>query len=577
MSAVPTFGRLLSALSGASNPDDPSAQWRPVTALAVGLCLATTALVGFGYIATRGWVQSTTSVLEGRASEALALVGVALNRDMKGAWTTVLVPINLPTVEEDPPYTMRQSAARAFATFPYPESFLTWRASPQGDGTTYAFNRTERWPTWDHNAPPDDPFPVVIVQNPPALKAVVAALREQPKAQSGFVSIAANIDGTPYQIVAHLLFATSEPRALLGVAAFTVNVPWFKREYFGPLLTQIGRIGSGEGGLWFAVDDEEGHRIAATSARPPDGREFERHFDQLFLDPALVSQTPAESVLHQWTIKVRPRDDRLLSGLLEARRTFAVMAIAGIVATAALLLTVRAVRARAVATSMKSDFVSEATHELKTPLALIRLVGDTLAGRRYSSQEELQEYAGLLSQEAGRLSESINSLLTYARYGDPSSTSQITMATAALSDLIEAALERFRPTLAARGFDLAVDVPPNVRLTVDARSIIQVFEAIVDNAIKYSGEDRHLLISARRDGRYVIIRFADHGIGIPDGDAPHVFNRFYRAQNASVVGSGLGLTIVRSIVRRHGGAVTLRSKVDVGTDVEIRMKVAPSV
>jgi two-component system OmpR family sensor kinase len=75
----------------------------------------------------------------------------------------------------------------------------------------------------------------------------------------------------------------------------------------------------------------------------------------------------------------------------------------------------------------------------------------------------------------------------------------------------------------------------------------------------------------------VIIRFADHGIGIPDGDAPHVFNRFYRAQNASVVGSGLGLTIVRSIVRRHGGAVTLRSKVDVGTDVEIRMKVAPSV
>jgi signal transduction histidine kinase len=226
---------------------------------------------------------------------------------------------------------------------------------------------------------------------------------------------------------------------------------------------------------------------------------------------------------------------------------------------------------------MKSDFVSEATHELKTPLALIRLVGDTLAARRYSSQEELQEYAGLLSQEAGRLSESINSLLTYARYGDPSSTSQISMAPAALTDLIEAALERFRPALAERGFDLAVEVPANVRLTVDARSIIQVFEAVIDNAIKYSSEDRRLLISARRDGRHVIIRFADHGIGIPDRDAPHVFNRFYRAQNANVVGSGLGLTIVRSIVHRHGGSVTLRSTVDVGTDVEIRMKVASPV
>ena len=72
----------------------------------------------------------------------------------------------------------------------------------------------------------------------------------------------------------------------------------------------------------------------------------------------------------------------------------------------------------------------------------------------------------------------------------------------------------------------------------------------------------------------MVVRFADHGIGIPDRDAPQVFNRFYRAENATVVGSGLGLTIVRSIVRRHGGSVTLQSKVDVGTDVEVKMKMA---
>jgi len=570
---VPIFGKLLSALSG-SRSDDPSVQWRSVTALAVGLCLATTALVGFGYVATRGWVQSTTSVIEGRASEALALVGVALNRDMKGAWTTVLVPTGLSAIQEDPPYTMRQSAARAFATFPYPESFFLWRASDHGSGTIYGFNRTERWPAWDHNAPPDDPFPVVMVQDPPALKEVVADLRRRPVSHSGFVSIDTTLDGQPYQIVAHLLFATSEPHDLLGIAAFTVNTQWLKREYFGPLLTQIGRIGSGEGGLWFAVRDEDGRSIAVTSDRPPDSREFERHFDLLFLEPALVSDVPRTSPVRQWTIQVRPRDDRVLSGLQQARRTFAVMVIAGIIGTAALLLTVRAVRARAVATSMKSDFVSEATHELKTPLALIRLVGDTLATRRYSSEDELREYAGLLSQEAGRLSESVNNLLTYARYGDPSSNSQVTMTTVALSELVEAALERFRPTLATRGFDFAVDIPQNVRLTVDAPSIIQVFEAIIDNAIKYSDDEKRLLITARREGRHVVVRFADHGIGIPDLDTPHVFNRFYRAQNATVVGSGLGLTIVRSIVRRHGGSVTLQSKVDVGTDVEVKMKMA---
>jgi signal transduction histidine kinase len=574
---VPVFGKLLSALHGSHAPDDPSLQWRSVTALAVGLCLATTALVGFGYIATRGWVQSTTSVVEGRASEALALVGVALNRDMKGASTTVLVPTGLSAIQEDPPYTMRQAAARAFATFPYPESFLLWRTTSDRDGSLYAFNRTERWPSWDHVAPPDDPFPVAIVQDPPALKKIVAALRERPAPQSGFVSINTDIDGVPYQVVAHLLFSTSEPHTLLGVAAFLVNIQWFKREYFGPLLTQIEEIGGGEGSFWFAVRDEEGRSVAVTRGHQPESRELERQFDLLFVDRALVSDAQNSSAIRQWTVTVRPRDDRVLSGLQMARRTFAVIVIAGIIGTTTLLLTVRAVRARAVATSMKSDFVSEATHELKTPLALIRLVGDTLASHRYSSQEELQEYAGLLSQEAGRLSQSVNNLLTYARYGDPNSTSQVTMTTVALSELIEAALERFGPTLSARGFDCVVDVPANVRLTVDAPSIIQVFEAIIDNAIKYSGDDRRLLITARREGRYVVVQFADHGIGIPAGDTPHVFNRFYRAQNASVVGSGLGLTIARSIVRRHGGTVALRSTVDVGTNVEIRMKMAPPV
>src|SRR5713226_6003667 len=157
MGVVLSLGKLLSGPGRARTLDDPSAQWRSVTALAIGLCLATSALVGFGYIATRGWVQSTTSVVDGRAGEALALVGVALNRDMKGAWTTVLVPTNLAAIEADPPYTMRQSVARAFATFPYPESFLVWRASARGEGTIDAFNRTERWPAWGHGVPPDDP------------------------------------------------------------------------------------------------------------------------------------------------------------------------------------------------------------------------------------------------------------------------------------------------------------------------------------------------------------------------------------------------------------------------------------
>jgi signal transduction histidine kinase len=105
--------------------------------------------------------------------------------------------------------------------------------------------------------------------------------------------------------------------------------------------------------------------------------------------------------------------------------------------------------------------------------------------------------------------------------------------------------------------------------------MIQVFEAVIDNAIKYSGELARLHITGRRESRHVVVTFADRGIGIPEDDIKHVFNRFYRAGNAASVGSGLGLTIARSIVRRHGGTMTLHSTVDVGTNVEIRLKMPP--
>ena len=96
--------------------------------------------------------------------------------------------------------------------------------------------------------------------------------------------------------------------------------------------------------------------------------------------------------------------------LRDARRTFLFLAFSAFVTLLALMLTVRAVRSDAALASMKSDFVSAVTHELKTPLALIRLVGDTLTNRRYSTPEAVQDYARLLSQEASRLGDSIDTL-----------------------------------------------------------------------------------------------------------------------------------------------------------------------
>src|ERR1051325_5458396 len=124
---------------------------------------------------------------------------------------------------------------------------------------------------------------------------------------------------------------------------------------------------------------------------------------------------------------------------------FVLISIAAAASLRALVLTVRADRASAALASMKSDFVAAVTHELKTPVAFIRLVGDTLSDGRYTSPKTVQEYAGLVSVEASRLGRSIDNLLTYARYSSSHGTSPTELAEADPVDLVEDALQRLRP------------------------------------------------------------------------------------------------------------------------------------
>src|SRR4029077_14361989 len=131
-----------------------------VMTFVIVLFTATVALVSFGYVATRAWRSGTNQLLERRANEAAALVRATLSADMKGAWITAIVPFNTTVLDEEPPYGLFQVAARAFARYPYPESFVLWKRT----GVTYAFNRADRPPPWNTQPSSDDPFPAVLIR-----------------------------------------------------------------------------------------------------------------------------------------------------------------------------------------------------------------------------------------------------------------------------------------------------------------------------------------------------------------------------------------------------------------------------
>lgn len=547
-----------------------------VMTFVVAMFAATIALVLFGYIATREWRTGTNLLLERRANEALALVRAALSADMKGAWITAIVPFNTSVLDEDPPYDMFQVSARAFARFPYPESFVLWKRTGRNEGTTYAFNRADRPPPWETRPSSDDPFPVVLVRDPAALAELVTAVRESATAASPFITLERTIDETPYQIVAHGLFASSPPRALLGFIAFTVNLRWVQGQYFDPLVEQVEKISGSLGGLSITVSDDEGRVVTKAAPLEPHSGDLHTRFPLLFIDPALVTSISARPApIREWTVHVQSLPDQtLLATLQGARRMFFLISIAAGASLLALVLTVRADRASAALASMKSDFVAAVTHELKTPLGVIRLVGDTLANGRYNSPKKVQEYAGLLSVEASRLGGSIDNLLTYARYSSSHAASATELADVEPADLVEDALQKFRPVLANHEFVLVIDVPSSLpQICVDRPAMIQALDNIVDNAIKYSTTDKYLAVAGTATARSVTLTVQDRGTGIAGKDLSRVFERFYRGSNATISGSGLGLPIAKRIVEGHGGRIEIESTVGSGTEVHVTLPI----
>jgi signal transduction histidine kinase len=541
----------------------------------IGLCVATAGLVWFSYLATREWQRGTNLLQERRAAEALALAHAALVRDMKGAWAGFLVPIDNPALDQEPPYDLRHRTAQMFAKFPYVESVVIWK----GDGSsprTYVFSPSDRQPMWDHSLHPEDPFPVTMIQDVPAIESALDVARQSTSATGPFAVYETTIVSIPYQIIAHLFFQPMLPHGLIRIVALTINLDWVRKHYFKPLLDQIARIGGDDTSIVLSVTDDRGAVVAASGAPKPAFGDAHRRFPFVFLEPTVLRAAGSSPLpVREFAVHVgRSASAPMQAAFAGARGILVLIAVTAVASIVALLQTARAVRGSVRLASMKSEFVSAVTHELKTPLAAIRLVGDTLAGGRYSSPGSVQEYARMLSSEATRLSSSIDQLLTYARYTDESTADLGDRPSVDVADLVDDALDRFALRIQELSVCVSVNVPRELpRVQVDPRTAVQVLEILIDNAIKYSDDRRELSITAYADGSWVTVTVADNGIGIEPDDLPHVRERFFRGRNVRAGGSGLGLAIADRIMKGHRSRLTIRSTPGEGTQVGLRFPI----
>ncbi len=210
---------------------------------------------------------------------------------------------------------------------------------------------------------------------------------------------------------------------------------------------------------------------------------------------------------------------------------------------------------------LKSDFVANVSHELKTPLALIRLFAETLELGRVPTEDKKQQYHRIINKESRRLTQLINNILDFSRIeaGRKEYRFTRTDVAAVVRDVVDA----YRFPIEHQGFTLDLDVAEDLpEMETDPEALSQALINLLNNAIKYSPDKKSITVSVRREGDRVLLSVADRGIGIPKAEQKRIFEKFYRVESSLVhttKGSGLGLALVQHITEAHGGRVELVS------------------
>jgi signal transduction histidine kinase len=206
-------------------------------------------------------------------------------------------------------------------------------------------------------------------------------------------------------------------------------------------------------------------------------------------------------------------------------------------------------------------FINAVTHELKTPVASIRLYLETLQTRAVD-EDKRQEFYGIMLEDSKRLLSTIEQVLRTGRMG--AAGRKLSSSRIDLDGVIEQCLERARALHRVSPESLQYHPGPAAMIAGDREDVEAAVSNLIDNALKFSGNDVKVTVeTANIDGKYVSLRVTDHGPGIPKTELKRIFKRFYRVPGAlamRVKGTGLGLFIVRAVAKRHGGRVWAESE-----------------
>jgi len=205
---------------------------------------------------------------------------------------------------------------------------------------------------------------------------------------------------------------------------------------------------------------------------------------------------------------------------------------------------------------LRTDFVANVSHELRTPLAQIRMFAETLLLGRVRSEEEAKRSLRIIDREVRRLSHLVENVLQFSRREDAVALNSLSWEPAPLAPRVEETIEMFQPLVADTGTRIVARLEPEAEAAFDPDALRQVLLNLLDNAAKYGPRRQEILVGIESSPGATRLFVEDQGPGIPEAERERVFDRFYRLprEGASpTAGTGIGLSVVRDLVTRHGG------------------------
>lgn len=227
--------------------------------------------------------------------------------------------------------------------------------------------------------------------------------------------------------------------------------------------------------------------------------------------------------------------------------------------------------------SSRQEFVSNVSHELKTPITSMKVLADSIVSNESADLDMYKEFMTDIVEEIDRETKIINDLLTLVKTDKKSASMNIEEQD--INALLEIILKRVTPIADSRGIEIIYEKYRDVVAEVDEVKLSLALSNIIENAIKYNIDNGWVRVTLNADHKYFYIKVADSGVGIPDDCKEHVFERFYRvdkARSRDTGGTGLGLAITRNVIRMHKGNIKLYSESGQGTTFTIKIPIKKS-